>query len=112
MAKKDMTTTLYIIIIILLAIVILLFLFRAYTHFTQLRAHRQYFRHPNAEIQSWMSIPTIVREFNISESDIYSQLNITKKLTTGRVTLLQLCKENHLNCTEEVAQLNALVQND
>ena len=112
MAGKDKLAIIYFILVILLVAFLILFLFRAYIHFTELNAHRQYLKHPDAQIQSWMSIPTVAREYNISESDIYGVLNVSKKRTTSRLTLFQICRNYHLNCTEKIDRLDSLIQND
>lgn len=132
MAKKKHNQHLQILIIVGIVILIGVFSYRLYTQYNTLRNHRDYIRQPDAEIQAWMSVNTVVRRFNISEDSILKEMNITKdqsmilrrfnvserfiereinmtsNQTTIRQTLANICKQNHLNCTDVIQRLNNL----
>jgi hypothetical protein len=134
MAKKKHDQYLPILIIFGIVILILIgvFSYRVYTQYNTLRNHRDYIRQPDAEIQPWMSVNTVVRRFNVSEDTILQVMNITKEQsailrrfnvserlfereinmtsnqTTIRQTLASICKQNHLNCTDVIQRLNEL----
>ena len=109
--KKLKNETVYLIIIFVLVVLIAIFLIRAYVHYVNLRIHRNYLRQPNAKIESWMSIHTVIRDFNLSnETILFRELQINNSFANQRLTLDILCKKNHLNCSQVVDSLNALRQ--
>ena len=111
MKKKDVASPLYAVVLVLI-LLILLFSFRTYNHYTALKSHRGYFKQPNPEIQSWMTVRSVVRHFNISENAIYQEFKLNATLSNNRLTIESLCKKNKLNCTEAIIRINALKHHD
>jgi len=98
----------YIILILILLLLILLFSFRAYTHYTELKSHREHIRQPDSKIKSWMPLILVMKDFNITEDELIKILKIDNSFRNRRLTIDLVCKKNHLNCTEVVSELNDL----
>ena len=98
----------YVSLITALVLLIFLFSFRAYMHYTVLKSHREYFRQPNPEIQSWMTIHSVARHFNISESALFQEMNVSATMSNRRLTIEGICKKNNLDCNEMLIRLNLL----
>ena len=124
--KKDKRISWQTFIIILIGIVLLscivLFSIRAYTHYTELEDHKDYFLQPGAPIQDWMTIHSIVRHYNLTEERIYTELNVSpgtliselgldNSTVIDRLTIEKICVEKHLNCTVVVNRLNNIGTN-
>ncbi len=90
----------------MLLVLALIFLGKAYIHYEEFKSHREYFKQPNPKIQPWMTIPTIVRYFNISESEIQQKLNITAATTERGMSMGDICIKKNINCTEIIKTLN------
>jgi len=93
-------------IIIVLVVVILFFVYRTYKQYEMFKTHENYFKAPNQRIQSWMNIRIIERRFNITQENLCQVLSVNTSKLNQRSTLDMLCKNNHLNCTDVVNQLN------
>jgi hypothetical protein len=112
----------FLIIILILVILISIFSYNAYNHFNQFSSHQKYLKSENISIESWMPINFVVERFNIPREIIYKKLNITesqnKRLlqkinitdfqSSKRLTIADVCKENNLNCSEVIDELNNL----
>ena len=116
-AKK--TVVILALICILVIILIIFFAIRTYNHFTELRSHRDYFRQPNASIQDWMTVRSIVKHYNLSESMIYSEMNVSpgtllielgidNSTTVDRLTIKRICDQKHLDCNMIIERLNSI----
>jgi hypothetical protein len=104
---------------LLLFILIIILAVRTYNHYNELKEHRDYFKQPNASIQDWMTIHSVVYNYNISESQIYFALNIEpgtfgrelgidNSTTIDRLTIKAICMKKHLDCNDVVSKLNKL----
>ena len=96
----------YILIILVLVIIICFFLFKTYTNYTALRAHRNYLRQQNPSIESWMTLQTVITIFKVPQNIILKELQINDTLSNEKLTIDSICKQNHLNCTQVVNDLN------
>jgi|GEM_PF-1173189 len=125
--KKSYKTKWPVIVLIILGVIIffliILFAVRAYHHYVELENHRDYFKQPNAPIQSWMTIRSVVRHYNLSEEKIYSELNVSpgtlitelgidNSTVVDRLTIDTICAKKHLNCTTVVDRLNGIGTNN
>jgi hypothetical protein len=112
-----------VIILILAGIIIfaliIFFTIRAYNHYTELENHKNYFRQPNATIQDWMTIRSIVRHYNLTESEIYTELNVSPNVfvrelgidnstLVDRITIQTICVKKHLDCNVVLNRLNSI----
>jgi len=106
-------------ICIIIFVFIILFALRAHSHYVELKSHRDYFKQPNPPIQEWMTIHSVVRYYNLSESKIYSEMNIspdTLNMELGidnstiidRLTIETICAKKHLDCNSVVDRLNSI----
>ena len=108
MEEKDKNKILYAALIFILVIFISFFLFKIYSNYTLLKNHRAYFKQKNPEIESWMTIQGVIKRFNIPKNTVLKELKINDTLSNERLTIDDICKKNHLNCTEVADALNRL----
>lgn len=106
--KMDKSKILHISLIFVLMLLIFIYSFRAYQHYGILKSHRSYFKQPNQDIQPWMTIRSVERHFNISQSEVFQELKINATATNQRLTIESICKKYKLNCTEVIIGLNSL----
>jgi hypothetical protein len=101
----------------ILFVLMIFFAIRAYHHYIELENHREYFNQPNASIQDWMTIRSIVRHYNLSEEKIFAELNVSpgtliselgldNSTIIDRLTISTICIEKHLDCKDVVNRLN------
>jgi len=95
-------------ILIVLVLILCLFAVRTYRQYNILRTHIEHFRQPNPEIEPWMTVSLVAKQFGIPEDEIFQELNTTKKLSHERLTLDGICKKNHLNCTDVINKIEML----
>ena len=92
--------------IVLLSLIILLAI-DTYHSISSWQQRHVYFRQPGAEIQSWMTINEISRNFNLSHSQIYSVLG-TSGTINNHISLDRFCSLYNKNCTLIVSELKNL----
>jgi len=118
--KKNWQITIPVIIGIIIFALIIFFAVRTYAHYVELENHKNYFKQPNASIQDWMTIRSIVKHYNITESEIYTELNVSPNIfirETGidnstlvdRTTIQTICTKKHLDCNAVLGRLNGIV---
>jgi len=110
-------------VLILVGIIIfalmIFFAVRAYYHYTELEDHRNYFRQSDALIQDWMTVRSVVRHYNLTESEIYAELNVSpgtfvielgidNSTLVDRMTIQTICAKKHLDCNAVVNRLNSI----
>jgi Ni,Fe-hydrogenase I cytochrome b subunit len=104
---------------IIIFALIIFFAVRAYHHYTELESHRNYFRQPNAQIQDWMTVRSVVKHYNLSEDKIYAELNVSpgafiaelgidNSTLVDRMTIKTICVQKHLDCNAVVNKLNSI----
>jgi len=104
---------------IIIFVLIIAFAVRARNHFIELRDHQNYFRESNATIQDWMTIRSVVRHYNLSESEIYTELNVSpgrfidelgvdNSTVVDRMTIQSICFKKHLDCNAVINRLNSI----
>jgi len=102
---------------IIIVVLMIFYSVRAYHHYIELESHRHYFNQPNAPIQDWMTIRSIVRYYNLSEEKIYSELNVSpgtivselgidNSTVIDRLTIQTICTKKHLDCNAVIIRLN------
>ena len=107
------------IICVIILVLMILFAVRAYNHYNELKNHREYFRQPNAPIQDWMTIRSVVRYYNLTERQIYSELNVSpgtlvnelgieNSTAIDRLTIKAICVQKKLDCNIVVDKLNSI----
>jgi len=106
--KNQVFYIIFAVVILALVLLVFFFSFRAYKHYTALKSHENYFKQPNPEIEPWMTTHLIIRKFNISEEALFKELKVNDTRANQRQTIYNICKKNHLNCTEVVSELNRL----
>jgi hypothetical protein len=100
----------YSIILILIVLFAFVLLRDSFNHYSSFQGHQEYIRNsPSLTIEPWMTPSTILRHFNISESILFNELNISKTNTNLRTPLVDLCKKQKINCPSIVNKLNTLV---
>jgi hypothetical protein len=116
--SKTLKTILVCLFVILLALAVIIAL-RAYNHYQELRSHTEYFRQPNAPIQDWMTVSSVVDHYNLTETEIYTELNVSPSTLNRelgindltaieRLTIEKICARKHLNCGAVLDRLNSL----
>jgi len=104
---------------IIIFFLMIFFAIRAYDHYTELESHRTYFNEPNASIQDWMTIRSIVRHYNLTEDEIYKELNVSpgtfvselgidNSTLVDRTTIQTICFKKHLDCNAVMDRLNSI----
>jgi len=104
---------------LIIFVLMIFFTVKAYYHYTELESHRKYFMQQNAPIQDWMTIRSIVRQYNLTESVIYEELNVTPgtiveelgvddSILVDRMTIQTICVKKHLDCSSVVNRLNSI----
>jgi hypothetical protein len=106
--SSNKKTIWYLVLILILVFFIILFLIRIHQHYTMFRNHEKYFKQPNPQIESWMTVDTLIRYFHISPDYLAKELKVNNTFLNQRLTIDSICKKNHLNCTEVVSNLNLL----
>jgi len=95
------------------------FAVRANSHYRELESHKDYFKQPNAPIQDWMTVHTVTRYYNLSETQIYSELNITRDKVSSelgiddstvvdKLTIGTICVRKHLDCNAVIDRLSSI----
>jgi heme/copper-type cytochrome/quinol oxidase subunit 2 len=107
MAKRTNTERVLIAIVIILVALIIILSVRTYTQYQTFRSHRHYIAQPNASIQSWMTIRTVERRYNVTNQTMESALNVTLTTAIQKKTLAAVCATQHLDCAVVVGRLNA-----
>jgi hypothetical protein len=124
--KKDKITWQLIIPIVAGIIIFAFMIFfavRIYTHYTDLKNHRDYFKQHNAPIQDWMTVRSIVKYYNISEDELYSELNVSPGIFANEIgidnstlidkmTIQSICVTKHLDCNAVINKLNSIKRYD
>jgi hypothetical protein len=108
MRRTNRVTVVFGIIITFLLIALLAVAMHTQNQYRTYQSHRVYLRNPNADIQPWMTVPTVVRHFNVSESIVYKELQMNRTFYDSRSTLDTICRKSRLNCTDVIRKLNAL----
>ena len=111
--KKDNSKNLLVYILILIIIVLLAFILLRYsfTHYSSFRGHQDYFKNNTSpKIESWMTPSTVLRHFNISESSLFNELNITKTTANLRTPIANLCTNQKQDCSLVINNLNSMVK--
>ena len=107
---------------IIIFALIIFFSIRIHNHYNELQSHKNYFRQSNASIQDWMNIHSVVRHYNLTESEIYAELNVTpgafieelgidNSTLVDRMTIQAICVKKHLDCKTVVDRLNSIRPN-
>jgi hypothetical protein len=107
--RKNKERVWYLAIIAILILVIIILIIRTYSQFETLKLHREYFRQQHPSIQPWMTVHTIVRNYNITGESLRRSLNANSTIKIDTLTIQQICTKNHLNCTDEVNKINRLI---
>jgi hypothetical protein len=108
MIKNQKRFWIYSFFILVFLLLILFFALQTLAHYNSFRGHQKYFNQPNPMIESWMTVHGAALKFNVSESLMFKELNVTDAITNQRLTIGDICKEKNLNCTEVLDKLNSL----
>ncbi len=92
-------------IIIILLVSSVLLIIKSYKNYNAWKEHRNYLKQ-NPEIQPWMSIKLISKEFNLSEQEIFQRININESKINSHISLNNLCKKYNKNCAELIAEIS------
>jgi hypothetical protein len=106
--KKYNISLILSLVILSLIILTVFFSIRTHNQYEILKDHRNYLKQQNIEIQSWMTINTVVNRFNMTNDYIYSELGIDNTYSWNRMTIQSICIKKKLDCTKIVANLNSL----
>lgn len=109
MKKRDIYLVL--IALIFLAFFTGFFIAKSYGHYSLWKEYRNYFKEPNPQIESWMSLRTIEKRFNIVHEELYKTIGANSGSVNSHISLDVLCKEADKNCTEIIIKLNNLAEN-
>lgn len=107
--KPIKSETLYTVIIILLVIIafMLFFFIKGYMDYAQWKSYRDYFKQPNPQIQSWMSVSLISTKFNLTKSQIYNDMGVNGSQINNHITLDLYCQQYHKDCSSILEKLNS-----
>ncbi len=116
--EKLLRVVLACVCVVLLCLVII-FVSLTYHQYVALKNHRDYFKQSNLSIQDWMTVRSVVRHYNLSEKEIYAELNVSPSVlyrelgidnstAVDRLTIKMLCVRKHVNCTVVVNRLNSI----
>jgi uncharacterized protein YneF (UPF0154 family) len=103
---KRANKIIYIILILILAILFFLVILQSYDNYLTWKTNHNYLKQQNPEIESWMTINMISKNFNISYEKIFSELNVNK--TNVHVSLDRFCKQYRRDCGEIINNLNSI----
>ena len=95
-------------LLIILVFLIVIFAVRTTQKYETWKQHTDYLKSGNKTIEDWMPVNLIVNRSGIPKELIYNELGINASFKNDRKHLLNLCRENNLNCTQVVARLNGL----
>jgi len=108
MKKRDNWKILCVVLIIILIVLIGFFAFRASERYSVMREHKGYFKGEDVQIETWMPVILVLEKFNISEDDLFNELNITGTISSRRLTIEKICEKKKLDCKVVVKNLNNL----
>jgi hypothetical protein len=101
----------YSLILIVLTTLIAVLIIHAFTNYLEFKENKNYFiNNPNPKIDTWMTPDTILRHFNITEEDLFKELNIKEGESTLRTPLYKICIKQEINCFDLVEKLNNLIK--
>ncbi len=109
MVGKERVKRIILYMALLLSLVLLAFVLSksAVNHYHSFKDQQREIKNANfTQIESWMTPRTIIRRFNLSESDLVNELKTNSNKTNFRVPLDSICKKNKLNCSLVVEELN------
>lgn len=107
--KKLIILVLITLIIILLTIKIISF-HDNHKHYKEYR--ETYLTNNFTEIEDWMTIKTIEREFDIDYKDIEQELGDKLSLKEKRKTLKEVCEKEKIDCNNITSNLNKKIKDD
>lgn len=104
---------------VIVFVLIIVFGIRAHSHYADLKNHRNYFSQANTPIQDWMTIHSVVRHYNLTEDEIYAEINVSpstlvnklgieNSTVVDRLTIKTICFQKHLDCNAVVNRLNSI----
>jgi len=109
--NEYLVISLGILIVILLAAVF--FTLRADAYYHSFRGHQVYFKNsPAIMIEDWMTPNTVLRNFNITEQQMFGILQINNSTNNLRTPIVDLCRDYRLNCPLLLDKLNSRVINN
>jgi hypothetical protein len=110
--KRDIKSIIPYILILIAIILLALFLINhVFSYYNIYRNHQGYFKNnTSVQIESWMTPHTILRHFNISEEDLFKELNISNNNGNLRTPLEQICKKEQIDCPLLIGRLNSLLK--
>lgn len=101
----------YTAVLVFIIILSIILLQTSLIKFDSFRSHQDYIKnHPSPNIEDWMTPNTILRQFNISENVLFNELNTTKTIKILRTPLFKICRQQKINCTSLIIQLNNQVK--
>ncbi len=98
------------ILFVILIVLTIIFSARTVHDYDLWKEHEEYLRSNESYVKDWMHIILISQRSGIPRHDIYDIIGIEESFTNNRKPLDKLCKENDLNCTKVVRDLNILIE--
>ena len=94
-----------------LFIVLAFLVHSAQGNYRTFKENKNYFKaNPDLKIEDWMNPMTILRHFNISETDLFTALALPKTETNLRTPLSEICKKQKVDCNELIKRINSLIK--
>lgn len=110
MEKKKLIIILLIILIIILFTIKIISFHDNHKHYREYR--EIYLTNNFTEIEDWMTIKTIEREFDIDDKDIEKELGDKLSLKEKRKTLKEICEKEKFDCNNVTSNLNKKIKDD
>lgn len=111
MSKSQKTNEIIIYLVILAGTLLVMIILsqHALSNYHSFRGYQSYFKNnPSPQIEDWMTPYTIIRHFNISQADLFQELNISISRSSLATPLKQICQKEKIDCAKLIERLNNL----
>lgn len=110
MKKKESKLVFYVALLVAFMLAIFVLAHSAINDFNSFRTHQNYFRNNHPQIESWMTPNSVLRHFNVSESDLFRELNVTNSSKNLVTPISKICTTKKIDCQLLLERLNNLVK--